>query len=402
MSLGAARRQSEQSGQSDECSAQQVSRTNTPDNAYGAGAFETLTDGYRASMWLFLLIACAGPEPLNLPEDPAVAGVPVGVRTLNRRGLTIEIWYPASDKLTDEPGEALDLTHHVPQVFSDHVDPFDLPPVQTRAIRDAELRVPETPYPVILFSHGFTGFREQSVDYTTHLASRGYVVASADHWGRHLADALPCLFLPALDGCNLALGGGEQDPAATDLPLLADWIEEAATNDSFLSGAIDPSRMGLTGHSAGGASTGGVGSEDVRFKALLPMAGSAPVTRDVPTRVLAGTCDSTFPLDDILANQAASVADVELVRIVDAGHMAFSDICPLDLPSFARDVVEPLPDANTTLLPLLLQLASDGCPYPDNPPAPDQLECTATEYLPLEQGFVLINGSATEFFDTEL
>ena len=35
------------------------------------------------------------------------------------------------------------------------------------------------PYGVVVFSHGFAGFPEQSVDLTTHLASWGWVVAVA-------------------------------------------------------------------------------------------------------------------------------------------------------------------------------------------------------------------------------
>ena len=59
------------------------------------------------------------------------------------------------------------------------------------------LRSPETPYPVVFFSHGLGGARVQSINYTTHLASRGYVVLSADHVGRRMTDLLPCLLSPA-------------------------------------------------------------------------------------------------------------------------------------------------------------------------------------------------------------
>ncbi|HNH48621.1 MAG TPA: hypothetical protein PKY30_16390, partial [Myxococcota bacterium] len=61
-------------------------------------------------MWL-LLIACqtpeekVTPEALDLPEDPAEQGVPVGVRSFTDAEVSVEIWYPASDSVEGEPGE---------------------------------------------------------------------------------------------------------------------------------------------------------------------------------------------------------------------------------------------------------------------------------------------------------
>ncbi len=347
-----------------------------------------------------LFVACTAPEPLDLPADPAATGVPVGVATLTGAGgRTLEVWYPAPEDVADDPADPADILQFVPQVFVDHVGGLDIPPIPTRAIRDAPLREPEAPYPVLVFSHGFSGFRTQSVDYTTHLASRGYVVISTDHYGRHISDILPCLFSPALEGCTLT--PPQSDPAHDDLVAIADWVERQADSDSFLSGRIDPGRMGLTGHSAGGASTAGTGSVDDRYRALVPMAGSDVVQRDVPTRVLGGTCDAIVPYGDLQANAASSTADVELVPITDAGHMAFSDICALDLPSFAQTIIEPRDDANTTVLPFMLDLATDGCP--PTPASPDDLDaCDSDTFLPLDQAFTLINGHATEFFDEQL
>ena len=42
------------------------------------------------------------------------------------------------------------------------------------------------PHPLIVFSHGNSGFRRQSTFLTTHLASRGFVVAAPDHTGNTL------------------------------------------------------------------------------------------------------------------------------------------------------------------------------------------------------------------------
>src|SRR6185503_5950050 len=50
----------------------------------------------------------------------------------------------------------------------------------TPETRDAAVDAIGGPYPLIVFAHGFTASRVQSGQYTRHLASHGYVVASPD------------------------------------------------------------------------------------------------------------------------------------------------------------------------------------------------------------------------------
>ena len=64
--------------------------------------------------------------------------------------------------------------------------------------------------------------------------------------------------------------------------------------------------MGLFGHSAGGATTAALGDVDDRFDALMPMAGSGVVSRDVPTMNLVATCDGVVTEDGIRQSHEAS------------------------------------------------------------------------------------------------
>ncbi|MDP2307382.1 MAG: hypothetical protein Q8P18_15255 [Pseudomonadota bacterium] len=350
---------------------------------------------------LTLLLACSEPapdaptpEPLILPADPAETGAPVGVTTIVTDDVTLEVWYPASDS-TQGDTESPDFDVFLPAVFLDAVGDVSFPTFDSGAVRDAPLRVPEAPYPVVLFSHGFGGMRLQSLDYTVHLASRGYVVVAADHPGRMMGDILPCLFSPPLEGCDLSAFGGA-DPATDDVEAAVAWVD-AAAKEGFFAGALDTAQLGLSGHSAGAGTTIGVGDANARFSALLPMAGYGAPERNVPTLLLGGTCD-TFALDadSIVASEA--LQDGALVRVLGAGHLAFSDLCQLDLAGSAEVWLSGREDLNDTVYGLLLQLATDGCP--GFTPAPEA--CEETSFLPLETSAPIIRHYSTVFFDETL
>ena len=350
---------------------------------------------------MLFLLACAteepapDTEPLTLPDDPAEDGVPVGVTTVIDGEQTYEVWYPASDSTTGATEEP-DFDQFLPAEFLDHVGDVSFPTFDSGAVRDAPLRLPEEPYPVVLFSHGFGGMRLQSIDFTRHLASRGYVVVAPDHPGRTMGDVLPCLFSPPLDGCDLSGMTGE-DPAEEDLADALAWVDAAST-DGFFAGALDTDRLGLAGHSAGAGSTITVGSEESRFDALLPMAGFAAPSRDVPTMMMGGTCDS-FATD---ANAQAAFEDLQdgwLVRIQGAGHLAFSDLCALDLAGNAGTWLAGRDDLNDTMYELLLQLATDGCP---DVATPSPKLCDAETFLPLETSAPIVRSLSTQLFDATL
>jgi predicted dienelactone hydrolase len=359
----------------------------------------------RAHLLLPLLVACTGDkaadsaappvEPLGLPSDPAASGVPVGVRTIERDGVTIEIWYPAPDDTAGQGGEPVDFVDFVPSSVTETLGDLSLPPVATTAVRDAAVRNTGEALPAVVFSHGFGGTRLQSIDYAEHLASRGYIVAAADHPGRMLGDVLPCLFSPPLEGCNLT--GFAADPAEEHIPVLVDALDALAA-DGFLAGAVDMERLGMSGHSAGGGTTSTMGDAEPRFDALLSMAAPASPERSVPTLLLDGTCDGVIPTENV-DEAFAGLAQGERVRILGAGHLAFSDLCTLELGRLADELLAGRDDVNETLLPQLVALGTDGCPGVT--PTVERDECTDA-WLPLEASAPVIRHMSTAFFDQHL
>ena len=344
-------------------------------------------------MLLLGLLACT--EPLDLPEDQAAAGVPVGVRTVEVDGRTIEIWYPAGEAARDGVGDTVDVAALIPASVTEHVGAIAVPPLPTTAVRDAAVRRTDEPFPLLLFSHGFGGFRAQSVDLTVHLASRGYVVVSTEHKGRSLPDLLPCLFSPPLEGCDLSAFG--DDPGPADLGALRVWAQAL---DDDLGEALDDERLGVFGHSAGGGSTGTYTQAEPTVDAGLAMAMGPTVSRDVPVGLLAGSCDATVALADVEAG-AAATTDATLRVLEGAGHLAFSDICTLDLATVADEVLAGRDDLNQTFYGGLRALATDGCPG-GAVPEPTAAACGFEAWGDLEAAQAVVRGDATRFFDATL
>lgn len=344
---------------------------------------------------LLPLVGCdPGPEPLDLPADPAERGVPVGVRTVEANGVTMEVWYPAPDDVEGSPTDPVQLGDFIPASVTDRIGAVEIPPIDSGAVRDAPVRLPEEPYPVLLFSHGFGAFRSQSVTWTVHLASRGYVVVGVDHPGRMLADVLPCVFSPPAEGCAMSF---DEDPAEDDLPAALDWVVSAAAEGDF-AGVLDTSTFGLSGHSMGGNSTATVGSADPRFGALFAMASNLPASGAVPTVFSGGTCDGAVPIGETEGAFDGTPGST-LVAITGVGHMGYTDLCDLDLVGLAETSFAGRDDVSEVVLDMLKDLASDGCPGVV-PPA-DLPECAAG-YLDLKTSNRILLSYGTSFFDGAL
>jgi dienelactone hydrolase len=218
----------------------------------------------------------------------------------NSRTLVTEVWYPAqgSAKLPE--------------------------------LRDAPLDRSAAPYPLIVFSHGFTGSRRQSISYTQHLASHGYVVISPDY--------------PLSNGA--APGGprvGDVVNQPGDVSFLIDsFLDSSNEPGNALEGAIDETAIGLTGHSLGGLTTilatfGPLA--DPRVKAALPLAAPACLMGSqtykdshTPVLVIGGSDDQIVGFQSIRQTYDAANPPKYLLTLLGGNHMRFADGDMEDLP----------------------------------------------------------------------
>ena len=218
------------------------------------------------------------------------------------RSLRTDIWYPAAP-------DAAPITSSLGGVLS------------------APLADGAANLPLLLFSHGSCGYPEQSLFLTPLLASYGFVVAAPPHPGNTLSDFPRC----GTDAAQTAsFFEREADIEFVTTQLLA--LNDDPT--SFFYHAIDPARIGMSGHSFGGQTTLRVCAGDPRVRAGLALAPAlTPVQSqvaliDVPMMVQDGTLDSVVPF----AENAQATYDLlkpprYLVAIADTGHYAFSDQC---------------------------------------------------------------------------
>lgn len=282
----------------------------------------------------------------------------VGVTTITVDGTPVEVWYPAKQGATEgKEKDSYDMRNWLPKDERDKISDEKAPRWTTDAYRDVEASG-DGPFPFVLFSHGFGGYRLQSTFLTVHLASWGFVVASADHDGRLLASVL--------EG-NLSM----QDDAPEKMRSVWKELESRAkaSTGRFVD-LIDVSKVAVTGHSAGAASASTY-AEKWSVAGLVGMAGgprdaSQPVDVSGTAMLMSGTKDDVVTANQVKSAWDALKAPKRYLAVRDAGHLAFADIC---LIGRDRGGVLEIADRNGINVPGFLKtLATDGCSDDELPP----------------------------------
>ncbi|GGW67324.1 alpha/beta hydrolase family protein [Alishewanella tabrizica] len=145
--------------------------------------------------------AVTAADTLYLPQPPttlpslSIAGpYSVGVRTLSivhtdqlepltqhieDRPLVLEVWYPAHIQAA-MPSGITQVSSVNMAIYENVTKSHQAFSVQGSAYRDAKPDLSQR-YPLVVLSHGYTGYRTLMYYLGEHLASHGYVVVSIDH-----------------------------------------------------------------------------------------------------------------------------------------------------------------------------------------------------------------------------
>jgi dienelactone hydrolase len=210
--------------------------------------------------------------------DPWVPGVTV-------RELMVSVWYPAVPS-DGRPARYMTPAESELQLTSrgiTGVPPDALSTVETNAVSDAAPAGHQRSLPLVVLSPGFTSSRSTLTGLAEDLASHGYVVAGIDHAYESFATAFPdgrvttCLAREARRP-----GSGFQEAVAAGRAADVSFVlgELTGAHPAWPgAGLIDPTRMAMAGHSAGGAAAIAAMRADSRIRAGIDMDGStaAPI-----------------------------------------------------------------------------------------------------------------------------
>ncbi|MEJ2749165.1 MAG: hypothetical protein P8183_14855 [Anaerolineae bacterium] len=206
----------------------------------------------------------------------------------------------------------------------------------------------EAPYPVLIFSHGLNGFRNQNTTLVQVLASHGYVVAAIDHTYANIFTVFPdgriAFYEPAIFSDEPA------EPPRNSHTLVQVWAQDIAfvldemavwQNDAGnrFNGRLDLNHVGVFGHSTGGGAAAEFCLTDSRCTAELgldawvePVSDAVLNGLPVPFMLIqadhwcfdSGEADTNSPRARVIYE--AGLADSYLLTVAGAAHYDFTDL----------------------------------------------------------------------------
>ena len=220
----------------------------------------------------------------------------------DKRELMVRVWYPSEKVLGGKRAPYFSES-------SPGENPLGAIAIATNSIINAPVAQTESGYPVLLFSHGFASLPEFNTINAEELASQGYVVATINHTYESSVSVFPDgrvvttsqFFNPVieeqLESLNKNLNQNSNENLHNSEPLISSKAEEMLKQSvgvrakdaqfvldklaeingkdpsGLLTGKLDLDRVGMFGHSLGGATTAQTLLQDNRFKAGIDLDG---------------------------------------------------------------------------------------------------------------------------------
>ena len=213
----------------------------------------------------------------------------------DKRKLVVQVWYPSNEKgKTKNPW--IDSSPHRIKAI---IEEYKIPRFIARSIDriDTNSYLNLTPlqeglFPIVIFSHGFEGWRSQNTTQIQELVSHGYVVFSVDH----TYDALITIFNDGTyvksakkycKGCEaeefFKVFSPQINTRIADIRFIIDQIEKLKSSElSSIFSIIDTDKIGVFGHSFGGGTSLAASILDDRIKTCISLDGwYTPVHPDI-------------------------------------------------------------------------------------------------------------------------
>lgn len=272
----------------------------------------------------------------------------------DKREVIAQFWYPA--KITSQnkkapyflPVKIINNFHHnvLLAFFINHLNFFKTSSYQEAAVLKES-------YPLIVFFHGYGGFRGQNTLLMEHLASHGYVVVSLDSLyetsfvifsnGRlERSKTTPPEDYSTLEGEKLLQD--LIDIRIADLNFLLAQIKSLNAPTSFFHQIINENKTAIIGHSLGGMTTHEACRQNQKFQACVNF--DAPI-------IMEDLVNYYPPLLEIIAAETGDPPQLDAVFyqrlklllknltnigievvVKESGHYDFTDLAFVKLPMF--------------------------------------------------------------------
>ncbi|WP_310486842.1 hypothetical protein [Chamaesiphon sp. VAR_69_metabat_338] len=199
--------------------------------------------------------------------------------TKSHRELVVQVWYPAISNYGDRAPYLPDR-RSIPKGAFSH-----LGLIKTNAVRDVAIAPPTAaPYPIVLYTPSWSGYRTDNTFQTEELASHGYVVIGLEHpcsvpmaiypSGRVIHSNLSSDYTSSDAALATLLRVGEEQLSlrTQDIQFVLNRLPQISQHE-LLHGALDLQQIGIFGHSFGGAAAAEACAVDRRLKAGMNMDG---------------------------------------------------------------------------------------------------------------------------------
>ncbi|MDO9038703.1 MAG: hypothetical protein Q7U59_10200 [Lutibacter sp.] len=286
----------------------------------------------------------------------------------DKRELMVKVWYPAiiDDKKTEfylNEGDRVSfaLKHGLPKTTFNYLDNVKTHTYDSPSVAKGE-------FPVLIFSHGSYSQASGYYALIEEIVSQGYIVLNINHTyestgtlfpngeiklfnseydRKHNNQKMAEMVWNAMQNYNKATTPEEQYMAVHDLilnyygaelteryskdiSLVIDELKKWNTS-TFLAQHLDTTKIGVFGHSQGGAAAGQALLDDDRIKAGINMDGmqwgemiDTKMTK--PFALISSEWDSSHPNLNVQAYHNGSSSDFYSAKILNSGHSNFMDI----------------------------------------------------------------------------
>ena len=210
---------------------------------------------------------------------------------IDSRKISVQIWYPAIEK-SDSLYPYLDYPELRIEAIAEQIDQsknFVKPVSKIKGNSYYKAKPMNKKFPLVLFSHGFGGYKTQNLIAVEALVSKGYIVISADH----THDAIITIFkngtvvdhnYDILDNVPIEkfweIRIPQVNTRAADISFMIDKLQLMKNHPLYNS--INFNKIGVFGMSTGGATSVIASWNDTRISACLNLDGwFVPIIDDI-------------------------------------------------------------------------------------------------------------------------